>query len=433
MQSKSVPITDLYSLRPGAIWTAFKTDNFAFWMSCAYLFFEYVRPQAIWSGFDVYPYWARTFVILAFVGWLLDIKRQFVWTKISTGVFAYTVLVVLSSSTAYWPDISWASFMVYFNWVVVFFVLTQTVTTRQRFFIFLLIFFFASFKLSFHGARTIALRGFSFSDWGLAGPRGFFHNPGELAIQMLVFAPIALFFTIGIKSYLKRWQVYLLHLMPITAALTVIGTNTRGGQIALAAQIVALILTTKHRIKMMIGIVAIGSIGYQLLPEQQKLRFETAGQDLTSVQRLLYWEHGWQMIKDHPFLGVGFFNFPSYYNRHHSEDLVLEMLMERGAEVPHNIFIQVGTDTGFTGLIVFVGLMISSVILTIKIQKKAEKIEDVFLSNLPKGMNIALLGYVIAGQFVTVAYYPFFWMHIVFAVSMSIFSKNDNLLSENTA
>ncbi|MFO7728312.1 MAG: DUF5935 domain-containing protein [Desulfonatronovibrio sp.] len=181
-------MTDLYRLKPGAVWKAFASDNFAFWMSCFYLFFEYVRPQAIWPVFEIYPFWARTFVILAFIGWMLDPYKRFVWNKITTGVFVFMLLIVFSSFSAYWPQISWDEFMKSFNWVVIFFVLTQTVNTRQRFYILLLIFFLASFKLSLYGARTFAMRGFSFASWGLAGPQGFFQNPGELAIQMVVFA-----------------------------------------------------------------------------------------------------------------------------------------------------------------------------------------------------------------------------------------------------
>lgn len=425
VKEMTIPISDIYSLKTSAIRKAFTTDCFAFWMSCAYLFFEYVRPQAIWPVFEAYPYWARTFIILAFLGWLADPKRQFIWNRITTGVFGYLLLVLFSSYFAYWPDISWAKFMEYFNWVVVFFVLTQTVNTRQRFFIFLLVFLVASFKLSFYGARTFALRGFRFADWGLAGPHGYFQNPGELAIQMLVFAPMALFFTLGIKSCLKRWQVYFLTLMPITAALTVIGTNTRGGQLALATQLIALIVTTKKRLKMLIVIVIIGLVGYRILPAEQKARFEIAGDDLTSVQRLLYFKHGWQMIKDHPLLGVGYFNFAPYFTIYHSEDLVLERLKERGAELPHNIFIQVGTDTGFTGLSVMLGLVSMGFLSMRRLRILAENAGDIFLSSMAKGMNLALLGYIIAGQFVTVTYYPFLWVHLAFVVAMETFWKSE--------
>ena len=426
--TKEVPVEDLYRLKFGAIWKAFTADNFAFWMSCAYLFFEYVRPHAILPFLQVYPYWARTFIMLAFVGWVLDPKRQFIWTRYTTGVFAYLGIVLLSSNFAYWPEISHDKFMDYFNWVVVYFVLTQTVTTRKRFYILLLIFFIASFKLSWYGARTFALSGFAFSDWGLRGPQGYFENPGEYAIQMLMFAPLSLFFILGIKSNLKRWQVGLLYLMPITAALSIIATNTRGGQLALAAQVVALVLTTRHRIKIFLVAVVIGFIAFQLLPAEQKTRFEESGKDPTSIQRLLYWKHGWQMIKDHPWLGVGYFNFPEYYTRYHFDDIVLPMLIYRGrAELPHNIFMQVGTDTGFVGLAIFTGLMAVSVLGMRNLSRAATLADDVFLANLAKGMNLALLGYIIAGQFVTVAYYPFLWIHLALNTAMVTCSRNEKV------
>jgi len=413
----NVAASDLYTLKPRVIWNALRTDTFAFKMSCAYLFFEYVRPQAIWAGFDVYPYWARTFIILAFVGWLLDPKRQFVWTKITTGIFAFLTLIILSSIYAFWPEVSWAGFMNYFNWVVVFFVLTQIVTTRQRFFILLLIFLVASFKLSFYGAKTWTMRGFAFADWGLAGPEGFFENAGELAIQMVVFAPIAFFFMLGIKPYLKRWQVFLLYLMPISAAMTVLGTNTRGGQLALAAEVVALIVMRKHRIKMLIAIAMIVYVGYMLLPAEQKIRFESTGDDTTSIQRLLYWKHGWEMMKDHPILGVGYFNFAPYYNMHYANDMVIRSR----AQLPHNIFIQVGTDTGFLGLAVFFALLAAGFFSMRKIGKEADISGDVFVSKLSIGMNISLFGYIVAGQFVTVTYYPYLWIHLMFVTAIHTF------------
>lgn len=416
-------MTDLYRLKPGAVWRAFATDNFAFWMSCFYLFFEYVRPQAILPALNVYQSWAQTFVILAFVGWFLDLNKQFVWTKITSGVFALMLLITMSSFFAYWPAKSWENFMVSFNWVVIFLVLTQTVNTRQRFYIFLLIFLVASFKLSQHGAIVFAKRGFSFADWGLSGPRGFFQNPGELAIQMLVFAPMAFFFIQGIKQYLKRWQIRLLYLMPITAVLTIIGTNTRGGQLALAVQVLALITTTKHRFKMLLLIGIIGFIGFQLLPPEQKARFEAIGEDNTSQQRIFYLKHGWQMIKDHPVLGVGYFNFMPYYHRYHSEDIIYSY--KQTTELPHNIIIQVGTDTGFPGLAIFISLMASAYLRMRKIGKEAEAVGDTFMANLPKGMNLALVGYFVAGQFVTVAYYPYLWIHLVLVVAMCTFWYNE--------
>jgi probable O-glycosylation ligase (exosortase A-associated) len=361
------------------------------------------------------------------VGWLLDPKHQIVWTRITTGIFLFLALIVLSSVLAYWPEVSWKRFMDYFNWVVIYFVLTQTVTTRQRFYILLLIFFLASFKLSLFGARFMVFHGIP--SWGLSGPPGFFANPGELAIQMLVFAPLVLFFVLAIRPYLKPWQTYLLYLLPVTAAMTVLGTNSRGGQIALAIQLLALVLMLKQRFRILLFVAIAGTIGYQILPAEQKARFDSAGQDGTSMQRLLYWKHGWQMIKDHPVLGVGYFNFAPYYARYHSDDIVLKQVWKRDtAQLPHNIFIQVGTDTGFTGLAIFLFLITSGYLMTRRIGKEALARGDPFVHYLATGMNVSLLGFLVAGQFVTVTYYPFLWIHLAFVTMMNTFWQDEKRL-----
>ncbi len=419
-------ITDLYRLKPSAIWRAFAWDNFAFWMSCTYLFFEYVRPQAIWPVFQVYPYWARTFVILAFLGWLLDPNKKFVWTRISTGVFAFLILIILSSYYAYWPEESWSYFMNFFNWAVIFFVLTQTITTRQRLYVFLLIFFLASFKLSLGNSITFAQRGFAFAGWGLRGPEGFFQNPGELAIQMVIFFSMSLFFVLAIRPYISQFKACLLYLMPITAAITTIGTNTRGGQLALVAVLMAMIATTKHRIKVFIFIAILAFVGFHLLPPEQKARFELMGDDETSQQRILYWKHGWQMMKDHPVLGIGYYNFIPYYREHHIEDLVIHHFKrDQYVERPHNIIIQVGTDTGFTGLAVFLGLILAAFLRMRRISKEADASRDQFLGNMARGTNMALIGFFVAGQFVTVAYYPYLWIHLVFVTAIGTFWQSE--------
>ena len=40
-------------------------------------------------------------------------------------------------------------------------------------------------------------------------------------------------------------------------------------------------------------------------------------------------------------------------------------------------------------------------------------------------MNLALLGYVVAGQFVTVAYYPYTWIHLMFVTAIGTFWENE--------
>src|SRR5690606_24743667 len=121
----------------------------------------------------------------------------------------------------------------FYTWMIIYFLIINIVNTRKRFFIFIFIFFLASFKLSFSLARVWAFRGFSFTSWGLMGPPGFFQNSGELAIQMAVFWPLALATAISLKPYVVTWKRWALFAMPITAGMVILGSSSRGGQLAL--------------------------------------------------------------------------------------------------------------------------------------------------------------------------------------------------------
>jgi hypothetical protein len=60
-----------------------------------------------------------------------------------------------------------------------------------------------------------------------------------------------------------------------------------------------------------------------------------------------------------------------------------------------------------------------------RLSKEAYARGDPFVYNMAKGMNLALLGYVVAGQFVTVAYYPFLWIHLTFVTIMFHFWRRN--------
>jgi putative inorganic carbon (hco3(-)) transporter len=141
-----------------------------------------------------------------------------------------------------------------------------------------------------------------------------------------------------------------------------------------------------------------------------------AGQDNTSKQRLLYWKHGIEMIQDHPILGVGYFNFQPYFAAHYPQDA-----LSGNAQLPHNIFIQVGTDAGLVGLGVFVMLLYRNLrsAREIRLACSSGAGEPAFAGNVAQGLAVALWGFIIAGQFVTVTYYPFFWINLALTVALA--------------
>ena len=412
-----VAMDDLLALKVGSIWIAFKQQSFAFWMVCGYLFVEYFRPQSIITGIDILP-WAQVFLILSLFGMIAEKRRQWARSFASFWMIVFFLLIVMSAVFAYDPDIAWLHLQDYYTWLIIYFVIINTVNNEKRLFIFLSIFFLASAKLAFFGARIMIARGFSFSSWGISGPPGYFQNSGELAIQMLVFFALSYFLFVAMRSNLKGWRYYFMLFCPMAAAITILGASSRGAQLAFCIQVL-IIFSSKLSLPRLFLATFLCFMVYQLIPDAQFQRFSEMGADDTSIQRMLYWTNGWEIIKRHPLLGVGHFNFPAYYNDHFPQDLI-GMRISKGAELPHNIFVQAGADLGFLGLGIYLMLIYSFFRENFASQRRLVLLggQRCWLYYLSRGLNVGVIGFVLAGQFVSVLYYPFFWISLALAVSL---------------
>lgn len=402
-----------------SIWRGLLDESFAFWMICGYLVVEYVRPQSILPALDFLP-WGKVVLALALIGLATERRTRLVSDPANTILTLFLLSLVASTVFAQYPKVSMEHWFDFFGWYLIYFLVINVVTSERRFVIFLALFLLASFKLSFFGARTWAFRGFSFTTWGIMGPSGPFQNSGELSVQMLMFAPIAYEYANYLKSRTSAKAYLLMLALPITAAMTVIGASSRGSQVALAYQAYRSLLKARLSLRSIALGAAVVWLAIALLPAEQIRRFETAGSDTTSQQRLLYWDRGYQMIQEHPVLGVGYYNFAPYFAEHFPEDMLFGF-----AQLPHNIFIQVGTDAGLIGLICFLALIFRSFQCCRTIVALHESSpHPSFAANIAKGLTVALWGFLIAGQFVTITYYPFFWMNLALSVALLNIVRN---------
>jgi putative inorganic carbon (hco3(-)) transporter len=405
----------LYTLSPRALWSQFRSEHFAFKMICLYLIMEYVRPQSIYPALDFLP-WEKLFLGLAALALPVDPHRCRVRDATNWWITLFLAVIIVASIFATFPSISLDHWFDFFSWYVIYFLIITIVTTRERYFIFLLIFLVANFKLSIFGARTWMSRGFTFTNWGIAGPQGFFENSSDLSTEMLMFAPIAFELALFVKPYAKRLIYWFMMLGAVTGAMTVLAASSRGSQLALVAQAAWVAIQRKLNPKIVVGIVLVAGIGYAVLPAAEKARFASAGTDETSIQRLNYWKAGLKMIENHPALGVGYFNFPEVYATYSPDKL-----WHGKAQLPHNIFIQVGTDAGLIGLGVFVMLIYRNLKGASDISRacKWNPGAPAFAAGVAKGLALATWGFVIAGQFNTVTYYPFLWINLALTVSLA--------------
>jgi putative inorganic carbon (hco3(-)) transporter len=403
------PPAELFRLKVRALWAFFLKQPLSFWLICAYAFFEYVRPQAIYPAIKGMPFafWTIILCALAFTLEGLKLRRL---TTLDGMLLGFTLIVVASSLSAYWPSWSFQRIMeVYLGWVIIYFLISNTVDNEKKFLVFMLLYFVWCLKMSQFGTRAMIMRGFAFSSYGLTCAPQFFHNSGECGIQLAMFFGSSLYFFLGVAAYLGRGTKLVIALMPITAGVAIMGSSSRGAQLALAAVFLWMVLRSRTPIRTLIFAGVMGAALFAILPEEQKDRFREMGTDDTSLTRRQYWRDGIRIMQEHPYLGVGFQNWLPYYKTRYNP----------GGQLPHNIFVEAGAELGYTGLAGFVVLIIGTLVFNVRTRRMAKRIpRGNFLWCMAHGLDGALIAFIVGGYFVTVLYYPFFWINLAMTASL---------------
>lgn len=399
----------LFALHVSAIWAFVQRQPTSFWLINLYLFLEYVRPQSVWPSIDFLP-WAKIAIVGALVSLILEGTIPHFRTFGGALLLAFTTVVLLSSIFAIQPSESYKGWELWFSWVLVFVLITNTTTTERRFFVFTLAFLLYSFKMSQHGFRSWAGRGFAFADWGVTGAPGWFHNSGEMGIQMCMFLPLSVEFIIALRGHWNRWARWLFYLFPITAVGSIVASSSRGAIVGGGCVALWWVARSKHRIRTTIAVVFVGIATWIVVPEQQKARFSSAGEDATSTSRIERWEAGLQMAKERPIFGIGYNNWRSHYG-----------------PLSHNIFIEAVAELGYVGLLAFVSLIVGTFVLNAQTRTLVRTIPTStrFMHHMAYGLDGALIGYIASGFFVTVLYYPYFWINLSMTVALNVAARHE--------
>jgi len=405
-------VRHLLELQPRALSRSMLGQSPAFWTLSGYLMVEYVRPQSVWTVIDVLP-WGQTFLGATLALLLFEVRPKTRWQPLDTALIVFTTILLASIATAQYPALGIEGLPVFLNWLIFYVLTTRIVNTPARLYLFVLMFLLWSLKMSQHATRTFALRGFAFADWGATGGPGWFHNSGEMAIQMCVFLGLSLHWILAARDRWPRWKTgLLLAVFPGTALVALLASSSRGGQLGGAAVLLFFLAQSKHRWKGLLWITALLPLLWVVTPQEQKARFEVMGSDDTSVSRLTYWRHGIEITKSYPLLGIGYESWVPYYLRRY----------DPMGQLPHNIFVEAGAELGLSGLLAFIALIVLTFTTNAHTRRLAPASKDWegSIRGFALGLDAALIGYLVSGFFVTVLYYPYFWVNLSLTAALHL-------------
>jgi putative inorganic carbon (hco3(-)) transporter len=410
----------LYAVRVKEIWAYMKTQDALFWLINIYLFMEYVRPQTLYPPIDVFPI-TKSLLVLILGVFLLRHNLALVKNPLNKLLFLFFVVILLSSVFALDPGVAYEKVPDFISWMVIFFLIINIVNTEKRFFVFMLAFLLYNFKMAQFSFINWVASGFGFIKIGSGGGPGWFQNSGEFGIQMCIFLSLSACFFFALKEYWPPWKKILFLFFPFIALTGTISSSSRGAVVGAVCVLFFMFLKGKHRFKGLVALGVILALVYFFLPDEQLGRLQSSGDDNSSTTRLVYWERGRELVSRFPFLGVGYNNWLV------AQEKIFGLYNQ---ELPHNIFIQCASELGYFGLMVFFLMIMYTFVnnfrtrkLALQHEREKKGVNMRFLYYMAQGLDGALVGYLVSGFFVTVLYYPYFWINLAMTVSLNAITR----------
>ena len=190
-----------------------------------------------------------------------------------------------------------------------------------------------------------------------------FVHPNDYGVYLLVISVVFIAFLVSRNVRLRTRAVMLILTVMSLASLFL--TRSRGSWLSFAAALMVLgFIKSKKAVGMFIIVLI---VGFMLLPHAVKDDILDVADmhEGTSWERVMLWKGAANMVKVHPVLGFGV----NTYSRNYPEYKDPEYW---GYGYTHNSYLQMATEIGVPGVILYIAFLISVLLLSFRGMRKME-------------------------------------------------------------
>ncbi|MFH0855148.1 MAG: O-antigen ligase family protein [Candidatus Omnitrophota bacterium] len=250
----------------------------------------------------------------------------------------------------------------------------------------------------------------------LARPTASFPNPNVFGVYMTALAPLAIGLTIFYFKGGKRALMFLTSLLAISGVYL---TLSRGAGLAIYASILFLSVSGKKKF-LTFALVAIIIIFPFVMPKHIKQWAKEINYNplvfMCNQDRISIYSNTVNMIKHHPFLGVGINTFSRNYGKYKTESA------EKYAHTPdtiysHNIYLQMAGETGLLGLFSFLWFLF---VVFKQAMRSFRKLDDPYLKAAAISLVACIIGFLVNGLTETSLYYARVSMVFWYLIGVSL-------------
>ncbi len=256
---------------------------------------------------------------------------------------------------------------------------------------------------------------------GVGGYSSYFYaNASELGLGLCIAYPIAYYL---FRATGNKWMKLVFLGLTGLFIWSIIITGSRGAFVGFVATLIYILYKEKKLIVGLIVAAFLAAPATYLVSDEYVNRIKSIGEykeDVSVEIRFQVWRAALSMIADHPLFGVGTGNFATAYGSFYKAAGDLSSYTS-----PHNIFVQVFAELGMLGIIVYLAFMAAIFYINRKTRQILRALDDArSLVLYTHGIDVALLGYIVAGQFITATYYPHLFQFSVWSSAIYLMARN---------
>ena len=318
---------------------------------------------------------ADILVIFLAIGWLMsfglrqntglrDREASHIPSYLAIALLALVGTMVLSATVAINISSSLKEISKWLEVAVVILLGSQYLRSRRQIWIIVALICLAGISQAFYGyiQAFFNLGPQSFIRDASLRVYGTFDQPNPYAGYINIPLSISLALTLLGRNWVTR---ILAGLTAIILGVAEYLSQSRGGEIALAAALLFIVLAGVPSIRVFMRVLIVVFLGFFLallagwipvIVFDPVLRFlgvaqisftNPTSQDYSTAERLAHWIAGLHMFMDHPVLGVGIGNYPDAYPKY------FITIFTNSLGHAHNYYINIAAETGSIGLIAF--------------------------------------------------------------------------------
>lgn len=374
-----------------------------YWWLLVVIFFEYARPASYFPPLGLVP--LNSLLPLMLLVAVMFAPGMRPWNSIFSDRFSKWpfILVGVVLVSMFWATVMTYSYVVFeriLGYLFLCIMITRIVTTRERIHgVFITLAVAHLFLLLMNPAVVLNPDTRHY----VAGAT-FLGDGNDFSLSLCIILGMALSLLFSRKS---KWSKLLCWALVGVVMLSIVGTQSRGATLGMAAVFGYLWWLSPRKA---VGVVAILVAATGVLMYAPAVYFERLGtlsaptEDGSAEGRLQAWTAGARMAADNV-LGVGAGNFPNNFPKYRSADAPVRWM------TAHSMYFLILGELGILGLLMLFKLVFGNFRANGQLRQRLRKMPDPPVNmagdiTLLNTFNAAILGFAVAGTFLSVTYYP---------------------------